>query len=835
MYLKIIFCGGAMEVGASCYLVKVAGKNILLDCGIRMTSNKDSLPDFRLIQENGGIDAIFISHAHIDHTGALPAISRQYPDARIYMTQPTKDLVRVLLYDSLKIMEREAEIPIYTENHVIDMLDRVMCYSPNVNIKPFKDCDITATFYSAGHILGAASLYLRTPEGSLFYSGDFSGFKQNTIEGASIPRLRPDVAIIESTYGDKLHANREIEEKRLVDMVNNVVSRKGNVLIPAFALGRAQEVILILKRAMAKKQLSGAEIYVDGLIKDICRVYMQNPNYLRHQLAKKILKGNDVFFNDIIQRVDSPAMRDDIIRRDGGCIIISSSGMLTGGPSQIYAQKLAGNEKNFIAITGYQDEEAPGRKLADLAEGRTEDRVININDVNIEVNCTVGKYALSAHGDMMEILGLVGKLRPRSVILVHGGPDVIVNLGQEIMKEFKVNVYTPQNGDDIEIEVEKPRKQIPDVVYPSMNSGVPLDEKNIEELWRFIYTNIGSGAALSVQDIADIWGYEGQDIDEIREILDKSIYFDHDRKMMFLYHALDYATIEDRKRPKVMEVNKMLELANQIFTSEMGVYRIGARHEENSVLVYFNFPEVAKYRYRELFEKFEKETGWKVELNQNINTSAINREVLRALPAGVLPTGKISYNILEKIVEVRINRDLENGELESIRERFRENTGMDLYIIQPGGINQDLMNKSQQKDVKDKRIEQNEALRIIDQAFKDCLHQPYKKSIKHREGMKYIELYFISKPIGEKYMPLIKRLEQETGWEITVAPSCNQVEIINTAMDLCEKKGIASRKNPSIYIETMQVRIYPVEPLKEELVRELSEAFKESTGFTIIV
>ncbi|SHF33184.1 RNA processing exonuclease, beta-lactamase fold, Cft2 family [Caldanaerobius fijiensis DSM 17918] len=832
--MKLIFCGGAMEVGASCYLVRVAGKNILLDCGIRMTSNKDSLPDFSLIQDNGGVDAIFISHAHIDHTGALPAISRQYPNARIYMTQPTKDLVRVLLYDSLKIMEREAEIPIYTENHVIDMLDRVMCYSPHVNIKPFDDCDITATFYSAGHILGAASLYLKTPEGSIFYSGDFSGFKQNAIEGASIPRLRPDIAIIESTYGDRLHANREMEEKRLIDMVRNVISRKGNVLIPAFALGRAQEVILILRRAIAKKQLPDTEIYVDGLVKDICRVYMQNPNYLRSQLAKKVLKGNDIFFNDTIQKVTSSTMRDDIIKKDGGCIIISSSGMLTGGPSQIYAQKFAGGEKNFIAITGYQDEEAPGRQLADLAEGKVEDRVIKINDININVHCDVGKYALSAHADMMEILGLLGKLRPKSVILVHGGPDAITKLGQEVMKEFKVNVYTPQNGDDIEIQVEKPRKQVADIVYPSMKADIPLDEKNMEELWRFIYTNIGSGAALSAQDIAHIWGYEEQSLEEISDLLDKSIYFDHDRKMMFLYHALDLAAIEDRKKPRIMEVNKMLELANQYFTSEMGVYRIGARQDESCALVYFNFPDVAKNRYQDLFQKFQEETGWKVEINQNINTSAINREILKALPAGVTPVGKISYDIFRKVVEIKIDQSLGDQELKDIKERFKNGTGMDLFINHPGDAQQEVIDKSHQKTIDSKMMEQNAALNLIDQAFKDYPHRPYKKSIKSKGGTRYIELSFISKPVGERYTSLIRELEDKTGWAITISSSCNQVEILNIVTTLCEKKGIALRKNPSIYLDSMQIKIYPVEPLNSDLIESLSESLKELTGFTAI-
>jgi Cft2 family RNA processing exonuclease len=280
--MKLVFCGGAGEVGASCYLLNIDGKNILLDCGIRMKGGKDSIPDFRRIQELGGVDAIIVSHAHMDHTGALPIISREYPAAKIYMTHVTKDLIRVLLYDSLKIMNNaEGEIPIYAENHVQDMLNRIVCYSPQYTFEPIDNTDIKVTFYNAGHIAGAALIYIQGNEGSLLYTGDISGVDQQTVSGAMVPKLRPDVLITESTYGDKLHSNRQVEEERLVEIVKEIILKNGKVLIPAFALGRGQEIILLLKKAINKGQLPKFKIYVDGMIKDINRVYKLNPNYLK--------------------------------------------------------------------------------------------------------------------------------------------------------------------------------------------------------------------------------------------------------------------------------------------------------------------------------------------------------------------------------------------------------------------------------------------------------------------------------------------------------------------------------------------------------------------------
>ncbi|WP_422448844.1 MBL fold metallo-hydrolase [Thermoanaerobacterium sp. DL9XJH110] len=828
--MKLTFCGGAGEVGASCYLLNIDGKNILLDGGIRMSSSKDALPDFRLIQENGGLDAILVSHAHTDHTGALPAISRQFPGAFIYMTHMTRDLTRVLLYDSLKIMEREAEIPIYAENHVREMLDRSLCFSPQHTFKPFNDSDIAVTFYSAGHIAGASAIYITGSEGSLFYSGDFSGFRQNSIEGASIPKLRPDVAIFESTYGDKLHANRQLEEERLVDSINEVFSRGGKVLIPAFALGRAQEVILILKKAINRGRLLKCPVYVDGMIRDICRIYKLNPNYLRADLAKKVFRGSEIFYDERVAPVESPDMRKEIVESKSPCVIIASSGMLTGGPSQWYAEKLAADERNFIAITGYQDEESPGRRLLNLADtppSETGDRSIKLGDKEIAVKCGVGKYNLSAHADLSEILGLAGSLYPGRIFLVHGEPEVINGLGKEIQKDINTRVFAPVNGEQLEIQIKAPRKQKAAVDYPTMGKDADLDESNIRELWEFVIENIGTAAALSIEDLAEIWG-KNQAPEHLRELLSVTPYFEPDRRRMFLYHAVEKSEIDKLKAPPVMEVNEMLKLVDEYFGPESGLYRKGARFEEKVALLYFNFPEIAKEKFAAKFREFEERTGWKVEVNRHINLAAVNEVIYNLLPPGI-PVKKISYLSRSGRVAMFLEGEYEaSGE---IVRKFKEITGLDLTINEKG--EEEKLPSTAANPANP--MEQNEALRYIDEVFSALPHRPYKKSVKTaKNGVKYIELSFISKIVGERYLDKIKELEKITGYAITVSESCNQIEVINTVKRIAAEYGITLKKNPSIFLSDLSIQVISVEDIDPALKDIISERIYELTGFTLV-
>ena len=417
--MKLNYLGGALEVGASSILIQLNHHNILLDCGIRQKKSKDKLPDFSKIKEFGEIEAIIVSHAHLDHIGSLPLISREYPSAKIYMNRMTKELAHVLLYDSLKIMNcQEGEIPVFHEVDVQNMLDRVelIPFQKEVTILE----DITLTFYMAGHIAGASCCYLKSKEGTLFYTGDYSLFPQHTISGLAIPKLRPDVVISEATYGDRLHANRESEEARLIEAVDRIVSDGGKVLIPVFALGRSQEVLLILKKAYHKKQIKKVPVYIDGMVRNINTVFQNNPLFLKENLGRKILRGTQVFYDDYYIKVEDDQERKKIVESSNPCIIVASSGMLMGGMREFYASHLVTSSQNGIIFTGYQYEESNGRILLNLLEEPLEHRKLKLNNAIYPVLCQIDKVGLSAHADKQEMKSLFSSLTPKYIILGHG-------------------------------------------------------------------------------------------------------------------------------------------------------------------------------------------------------------------------------------------------------------------------------------------------------------------------------------------------------------------------------------------------------------------------------
>jgi uncharacterized protein len=289
------------------------------------------------------LDAILVTHAHSDHTGALPVVHEAFPVTPMYLTPPTADLVTILQRDALKIMhaaDREDDVPLYSERQVESMVEVLR---PAEHHRSFTVGEVVVTYLPASHILGASMIHLATPGGHVLFTGDYCVGAQRSVPGLVRSSLPVDLLVTESTYGNRMHADRRVAEARLVQTIAEVVDAGGRVLVPAFAIGRAQEVLLILKAAIQRRQMPDVPVFVDGMVRAVCGVYGQHERYVTPALARDIRSAGHPFFTGKIQAVTSPRDRKHVLDA-GACVIVSSSGMLHGGPSAYYAAELAGNE-----------------------------------------------------------------------------------------------------------------------------------------------------------------------------------------------------------------------------------------------------------------------------------------------------------------------------------------------------------------------------------------------------------------------------------------------------------------------------------------------------------
>lgn len=448
--LKFIALGGAGEVGASCYLLEIAGKNILLDAGIRVNrTGNESLPDLKRLKR---VDLVIISHAHMDHSGAIPLIYRRFPQAPIICTYPTKLLSGLLWEDSVKIWREEEEeggvAPLYD-------LDLAQQAAFKLEARPFKEWfepipGVKVYLHPSGHIMGAAAVLIDTEEVKVVFTGDMAAVNQRTVDGMEpIDFFHPDVVIMESTYGGSIHSGRKAEEQALARDIGAVLEGGGTVLVPSFALGRAQELILILVNSMRGGQIPRYDLYVDGMVRTICDLYSEIEEYWPQSLKNFVKNSRQpLYWNpggknipkvEKVNYKDREALLLDMTPK----IIISSSGMLSGGPSVLYAQSILERENGAIFFTGYQDEEAPGRALLELKRGDE----FELGGKKVKVRCKIGKYNLSAHADQIHLCQQLSYMAPDAVILVHGEREAIQALRSKIVDKYIV--WVAQNGVEI--------------------------------------------------------------------------------------------------------------------------------------------------------------------------------------------------------------------------------------------------------------------------------------------------------------------------------------------------------------------------------------------------
>ncbi|MBN2056412.1 MBL fold metallo-hydrolase [bacterium] len=816
--------------------MEIDNGRFLVDCGVRMKGD-ERLPDLARLQDGKPLTAIIVTHAHLDHTGALPALVRAFPTTPVYMTPPTFELTRILLMDSIKIMQsrwhEEREVPLYGEAAVAAMLQAVTTVPFGQRLALGPDCRMV--FFPAGHIAGAAAIGLRTVEGNVFFSGDFSIDEQLTVGGMAAPRFKPHVLVTEATYGGRLHASRKLEERRLVERVAETVASGGKVLIPAFALGRAQEIILILRRAMAAGTIPAFPVHVDGMVRNICATYSRFPLYLATRLRREINKWGDPFFGvlDAIKPVVQPDDRRRLVEGPP-CCIVTSSGMLTGGPSLFYAALLAGDKANLIAITGYQDEEAPGRKLMAMASGAEHSFIHEGSEVT--VNCAVETYALSAHADSGQIAGLAAQLTPREVVLVHGDAQARDELAALIRSEFRGGLHKPRNGEAL---LFRPRRSR--VVFgtgPDEMAGIggeaALDFDGLRKVVDLL-RGLAGRSMFSVQEILEVWYGFGRLTPEItkrdHELIEASGLFKPDRRKPFLYLLADPENVEkvSQRGSGPWEQNRILGAVRRKLPKEAGLYKAGALLEDGSLVLSFFFPKVASELCKPVLEELEKESGWRMTINPETHQGALSSAVREMVPAawGMVKTPSIHRE--KKEVQVLLPALPDAAAVAGVREAFKARTGYDLVFQEATAK----IPVAVDRFMPDGCMEINATFAAIDRAFMDQAHKPYKKSRKTVGGESYIELAFISKAVGERYLGLMEEVSGRVCWQLRVAEKTNQAAVLELARELLQPLGVI-KKGPSYRPGVMQVAVNMGGPVPAAALQEVRREFQEASGLELV-
>ncbi|TET31023.1 MAG: beta-CASP ribonuclease aCPSF1 [Candidatus Heimdallarchaeota archaeon] len=448
-WVRVTSLGGYREVGRSATLLRTPESSILIDCGVNVGRNttKDMFPRLDILEfsiEN--LDAVVITHAHLDHCGFLPYLYKYGYEGPVYTTKATSNLMTLLQIDYLDVAKKEGKMLPYASKDVRNLVLHTipLSYGEVTDISP----DVRLTLHNAGHILGSAIVHLHIGNGlyNLAIAQDFKYRQTNLLDPAVSKFPRLEALFMESTYGnpqDVMPTNREAET-HLMEIIVKTLTRGGKVLIPVLAVGRAQELQIVLESLMAKGMIPKVPIYLDGMISEASAVTTCHPEYLSRKLREKIFHvGQNPFLAECFHKVESRDERAQIILGDP-CIVMATSGMLTGGPSVEYFDKLSGGAKNSLIFVSYQGEGSLGRKVQKNVNEITvmEKGHARVLKIEMEIHTVIG---FSGHSDRRELLNYARKAtpRPEKLFLIHGEKSKCISLASTLHKMLKIETKAP--------------------------------------------------------------------------------------------------------------------------------------------------------------------------------------------------------------------------------------------------------------------------------------------------------------------------------------------------------------------------------------------------------
>ena len=422
--MNIEVLGAANEVGRSGFLVKSNGTNLLLDYGVMFAKKRTDPPSYPLHVKPKDVDAAVITHAHLDHSGCVPALFNG-GNTKVYCTPPTLDLSMLLIEDMLKIEKTKLA---FDYSHLNNMLRN----SKEIRFKePVKVGNAKFELRSSGHVLGGSTVLVEADNKRLFYTGDINPNGSRMLPKADLEVGDVDIVITESTYSQSDQMPREESENGLIEFANEVMDRKGVLFVPSFSVERSQEIACVLKNANFKHP-----IVMDGMALKVNDIMFRYPEYL---------KDMNIFANAINDAFLISNHGDRKRALSEPCVVISPAGMLVGGNAVYYMQEIASNDKNGVAMVSYQAEGTPGKKLLETGK-------ISTRGKDMKVKANVKRFEFSGHGDRSALFDMIKNVKgDPKVLTVHGDENSCTKFAEEIHEKFGLDAYAPKLGEDIPV------------------------------------------------------------------------------------------------------------------------------------------------------------------------------------------------------------------------------------------------------------------------------------------------------------------------------------------------------------------------------------------------
>ena len=458
-WIRISYLGSGRQVGRSCLFLQTPESRILLDCGVNVADDQHPYPFLEAPEFNiNDLDAVIVSHAHVDHSGFVPYLFKYGYRGPVYCTEPTRDVMSLMLLDFVKIQRSEGKDPVFTTDDIKEMVKHTVTleYDEVTDVTP----DVRITMYNAGHILGSAMVHMHVGNGlhNILYSGDQKYGRTSLLDPAVTVFPRLETLLLESTYGGKDNSTteRQQSDEELKKIVKETVKRGGKILIPTLGVGRSQEIMIVIENMVRNGTLDKIPVYIDGLVWDVTAIHTAYPEFLNNSIRKLIFhKDQNPFLSEIFKRVGSQDERMQLIEETGPCVILATSGMLQGGPSVEYLRHLADNKKNSMIFVNYQGEGSLGRRIQRgekeyTADGKNGNKK-EVVQIKLGVHTVEG---FSGHSNRTQLMNFVGKCepRPKKIIINHGESSKCLDLASSLHKNFRLETTAPRNLESVRIK-----------------------------------------------------------------------------------------------------------------------------------------------------------------------------------------------------------------------------------------------------------------------------------------------------------------------------------------------------------------------------------------------